>query len=113
MNVICIRRARAEIRKKKIKHHQKLLTSLQDEMKLWRALNIFQDCTHNKEGYCSYWKIHDGIPLLQKIDDYYEFFGETREQNVKKIVCENGDVLWITKASALFCQDCSAFVKSR
>ena len=101
----------AEIRKNKIKQHQKLQTSLQDEIKLWRALNTFLDCTHNKKGYCSYWKIPDGIPLLQKIDDYFEFFGETREQNAKNIVNENGDVLWMTRASALFCQDCSAFIK--
>ena len=101
----------AEIRKNKIKQHQRLLTSLQDEMKQLRALNMFLDCTHNKEAYCSYWKIPDGIPLIQKIDDYYEFFGETLEENAKKIVNENGDVLWMTRANALFCQDCSAFLK--
>jgi len=98
-----------ELLKKQIKKHQKLLKTLQDEMKLFRALNMFPDCTHNEEGYCSYWKIPDGIPLLKNIDDYYEFFGETREQNVKRFVDKNGAVLWKTRANALFCQNCSAF----
>ena len=99
----------------RMKKFEKVEKALLAKLKHYRAIRMSLDCIHMEEHtpaerYCTRWKFYTENHFEGAFDDYFDFFYETREHNTKKIVEENGDVYWITRAVTTFCMDCASYI---
>ena len=98
-----------DVRITRANRYFKTVKAMQDKIRDYRALYMHLLCMHEKEGYCTFWKYSE-LKLQSIFDDFFKFFGDSRDEDAKKIIAKNGDVYWLTRAIASICTGCPVYL---